>query len=1126
MLITICMWSAFVQAMEIQGHLDSFSTRHGLIHNQVSALYQEPGGFLWVGTSAGLCRFDGRRFDDMTLLENAPQGKVLDLLDDHQGGFWVVTQHQVFLWRNGNFRLCFTDKNERIRSYTVDREGQVWLNSGDTIWKVSPTERVNISEGEEKLNSRVGAIFQDREGRIWLGFRFGGAAVFHGEERGWEYFETREGIPHQTVNGFLQDKEGRLWVATHKGLAILRRGIFQPVSFNEQLPSPIVYSLFEARDGAVWMTLARGGVARWDGETLRLFRESDGLISDSISSIFQDSSGRIWFTSAKGLGGYWQDRLWTLKSEDGLSSNLVTCLLERENGLLWIGTRGGFNRLESSSFETFLQDPTSRRVPFWSQARSIIRDPEGSLWFPSLRGLGCYDQRGFRSYTMEDGLPSNEVHLLLTDRGGRVWAGTTGGIAFLNGNRFLVPAPADLLIHGVSIMVEDRDGRIWIADNNREIWSCEPDAERFTSIGQFDIILGIYPQEKGGVWLYGGDRLVEYRDGARKDVLIGDLLPEKELISRHFDGENWWFGTFQGLFRYDGQKVEQFPPFTTTEARAVVLIMPGKGDELWLSLAKQPTGSNLDFERTDLVRFDGKVATRWNEKRGLLTNKIQRVVLDSRENHWFFSEKGLTRLEEAGTRHLTIADGLSGNLPSDVAWDRAGNLWIATNGGINKWQDFANRQDRLLTKLSTADGLLDPEITDIEPDADEGLWIRSRNGVQRYRENPNGPRIELVGLYDGPQELPRLSGLVLAHHQNDLIFEVGGIHLRRGSEQIQFAYKLKGESESATTTGVTHEPTLHFPSLRPGAYHFEITAYNRDLYASEKPVLFSFRIQRPFWLSTWFLVMIAILALLIGYLINRIRLGKKLEQARIFNEIRTAHRMQMSLMPKSPPVLDRYEIHGLCEPAREVGGDFFDYFWLDDKMEHLGMAIMDVSGKSMEAAIISVMTSGLVYSEIGSCHSPGTILSKINYPMYKKTDKRIFTTGLIASLNLEMGRLSLANAGHMDPILIRGGRQLSPDTIAERDIPLGVKPRWNFVERLWQLEPGDVLLFYTDGLTEAADERERLFGEERVVSYLEGHDSAPLETLLKGLLGEVKRFSGEVPQRDDVTLIAIRVRTV
>lgn len=1113
----ICTLPSFVHATNIHGHLDFFTTRDGLIHNQVNALYQEPGGYLWVGTSGGLCRFNGQRFDDLSDREDAPKGEVLDLLGDYHGGFWVVTPTQLFLWRKGRFRLCFTDKSARIRAYSVDREGHVWLNSGDTIWRVGPTESLNVGEGEDGLSSRVGEFFQDEKGRMWLGFRYGGAAVYEMEEQRWRKFGTREGVPHQTVNGFLQDREGRIWVATHKGAALFKQDFFQEAPFNTSLPSPIVYSLFEAADGSVWLSLGRGGLARWDGEELTLYRESDGLVSDSITSIFQDSRGRLWFTSARGLGIFWRDRLWTLKSEDGLSSNLVKCLLESEDGLLWIGTRSGLNRLETSPFETFLEDPTGKRIPFWSQARAIIRDRGGQLWFPSLKGLGHYDGRGFRTFTRADGLPSDEVHLFLEGQEGRVWAGTTGGIAFLNGNRFLVPAPKNLGKQGVSILVEDQGGRIWVADNNREVWVCEAGEERFRSMGQFDAVFGIHPQNDGGVWLNCRNRLIQFRNETRKEVLLGDLLPERELVARYFDGDVWWFGTFQGLFRYDGLKIEHFPPFAEPEKSAVVSIMPGKPGELWLSLAIPPLGLNPEVVRTDLVRFDGKNSTSWNEDRGLLTGNVRRVVIDSHENHWFFSEKGLTRLLQGGrTRHLTVADGLSGNLPRGVVWDRGGNLWIATNGGITKWKD------PLLTTLSLADGLLDTEIFDIEPDDDNGLWIRGKSGVQRYRENPRGPRIELVALKDGTRPLPNQSGLVLAHDQNDLIFEVSGIHLRRGVEQMQYAYQLKGDSEP--WSGVTHETTLHFPSLRPGAYQFEIKAYNRDLYVSENPVLFSFRIRPPLWMSTWFLVMVAILAVLIGYLFNRIRLGQKLEQARIFNEVRTAHRMQMSLMPKEAPRLKGFEVHGLCEPAREVGGDFFDYFWLDDKMERMGLAIMDVSGKSMEAAIISVMTSGLVYGEIGSCNSPGTILSKINYPMYKKTDKRIFTTGLIASLDLANKQLLLANAGHMDPVLIREGRQVKPDLVGPRDIPLGVKRRWAYAERMWQLQPGDLLLFYTDGLTEAADERERLFGEERVVPYLERQAKLDLESLLQGLLGEVKRFAGEVPQRDDVTLIAMRVR--
>jgi phosphoserine phosphatase RsbU/P len=184
--------------------------------------------------------------------------------------------------------------------------------------------------------------------------------------------------------------------------------------------------------------------------------------------------------------------------------------------------------------------------------------------------------------------------------------------------------------------------------------------------------------------------------------------------------------------------------------------------------------------------------------------------------------------------------------------------------------------------------------------------------------------------------------------------------------------------------------------------------------------------------------------------------------------------------------------------------------------------VMDVSGKSMQGAIISVLSSGLLYGQSGRGQGPGEVLSAINGHLHAKTNKKTFITGLLALLEPASGRLTLANAGHADPILIRDGAVLALPRPPKRDLALGAVRCWTYGEiELW-LKPGDLLCLYTDGLNEAQNSQNQLFGESALVTALTQYRQMPVKELLQRILDEIADFRGKTPQSDDITLILLK----
>ncbi len=247
------------------------------------------------------------------------------------------------------------------------------------------------------------------------------------------------------------------------------------------------------------------------------------------------------------------------------------------------------------------------------------------------------------------------------------------------------------------------------------------------------------------------------------------------------------------------------------------------------------------------------------------------------------------------------------------------------------------------------------------------------------------------------------------------------------------------------------------------------------------------------------------------------------ERTRLQTELSAAHDMQMGLMPASDPVVQGFDISGLCRPADEVGGDYFDYVWLNDEKTKLGIAVADVSGKAMKAAITAVMTSGMVYREVGTNETPKSILRKINRPIFLKTDRRIFTAMSFAVIDVKSKTMTFSNAGQMQPLLKRNGAVESLKVDGSH-LPLGMAEDVDYNETSIQLQTEDTLVFYTDGIPEAMNGKNEMFGFELLGTIVkESAGSLSAKQLATSIVEKVAKFSGSTKQHDDMTVVVVRV---
>jgi serine phosphatase RsbU (regulator of sigma subunit) len=253
------------------------------------------------------------------------------------------------------------------------------------------------------------------------------------------------------------------------------------------------------------------------------------------------------------------------------------------------------------------------------------------------------------------------------------------------------------------------------------------------------------------------------------------------------------------------------------------------------------------------------------------------------------------------------------------------------------------------------------------------------------------------------------------------------------------------------------------------------------------------------------------------------------EKKRMEEELRIARQIQMSLLPRGPLEFAGIGVTALCVPAREVGGDYYDFFRLGDN--RIGVLIADVSGKGTSAALYMAELKGLVLSLSQIYQSPRQLLIEVNRIISENLDTRSFITMTYAVLDLVAGTMTFARAGHTPLLYFRGdGSNAGTEVLTPSGLVVGLRipgATEKFAalleEQRVDLQKGDVIVFYTDGITEAMNRQSDLFGEARLGRIIAEHGHLDAADLRERILREIEAFVGNADQHDDMTMILVKV---
>ena len=817
----------------------------GLSQNSVLCIVQDDMGFIWMGTKAGLNKYDGYTFtiykadiyDTTSLSEN----HILSICKDHIGMLWIGTEDGLNRFDPEKERFTrylhnpddpYSLSHNRIYSICEDDNGSVWVGTGNGLNRFDQQKKeffryYTYSDNPKNLsNNDVRSVYIDKSGILWIGTYGGGLNRFDPEKEEFTCYKNVPGDPASLSNDFVlsihEDNSGTLWIGTEKGG--LNRFDREKETFIRYVNVPDdpksisddqINVIYEDRSGRLWIGTHSGGVSIFDREKENFFSfQNDpdnptSLSGNEIYTIFEDNTGSIWIGSrGYGINIYNQEaeKFAHYKHEhqnrNSLSDNMVWGICEDRFETLWIGTlTGGLNRFdrEKNIFTRYVHDNKNPYSINSNNITGVYEDRFGVLWIGTDKGLDklIRHTKQFSHYKFDPDNPysisNNKIRSIYEDRSGTLWVGTKGGGL----NRF------------------DRKTGHFIH------YKHDPDDSTSISYNR------VYP-------LYE-DRL-----------------------------NNFWVGTYGGGLNKLNRKKGEFIHYKTDPKNInslnnnnVLAIHEDASGNLWLGTY----GGGLNkFDR------EKKIFTHYTEKDGLSNNEVYTILEDNKGYLWMSTNRGLSKFdpEKETFKVYKAEDGLQSDEFNTFAGCKSqnGELFF---GGINGFNAFFPD--------SIKDNPFLPSIVIT------GFKLSNRSVP--IGKMPDGRTILEKAISETKE-------IILSYKDKVISFEFTALHYT-APEKNQYAYIMEGLEEEWNYVA-SNRRFVTYTNLNPGKYVFRVKGSNCDGVWNEEGASLRITIIPPFWRTWWFytlcaVIIIAITTVAYRYRINLLKKQREEEEHRRVTEI-------------------------------------------------------------------------------------------------------------------------------------------------------------------------------------------------------------------------------------------------
>ncbi|MDB6024946.1 MAG: putative two-component system sensor kinase [Verrucomicrobiales bacterium] len=529
--------------------------------NTVRSVTQTPDGFLWIGTQGGLARFDGEKFEFVTL---APEGNrrtqqinvvstdtagnlwvgtaqglfeskgskwatfkmpvevddtILSINGDHAENIWIGTRLGLVRIRGSEVSLVgkisspsILERNtaiHSIRSMAGTVNGDLWVSASDSVILLKNGVAVTNQSFDVFRPEFIRATCCRRDGSIWVGSN---AGLLRFKDGKYTQFTKTNGLPDNTVTAVYEDRRGILWIGTYGGLARFVNEKIVVETRTEAEPRDQILCFFEDQENNLWVG-AKDGLYQLNAQQFTTLSTQNGLAHNNVTSVFEDREGAIWIGTWGGGLHRWHDDKMTVFSTantPGLRNDLVLAIYGARDGSLWFGEDylGGIYHWKNGKPERFGREQNVMR----SAVRALLEDNNGRMLFGhASSGLGVLENGRASYLDTRQGLAGQDVRCLLRAQDGTIWVGTDGGLSSWRDNKFRTYRKTNGLCDNTILsLYEDKDQELWIGTakglsrkkHNLDQGSSQPDFVSYSGQNGFvdESIVEII-EDDGNLWL-------------------------------------------------------------------------------------------------------------------------------------------------------------------------------------------------------------------------------------------------------------------------------------------------------------------------------------------------------------------------------------------------------------------------------------------------------------------------------------------------------------------------------------------------------------------------------------------------------------------------------------------------
>ncbi len=988
------------------------------------------------------------------------------------------------------------------------KDGFIWIGSysGLIRYDGNSFERMDSTTGI----ANVGCLYVDRKDRLWIGANDSGIALFDKDDI-WRWTEE-DGLKSLNISEIAQDRKGDIYAGTADGIYIFDEDLNMTAMEDKRVRNMYVEHLLTGSDGEIYGISSDGDMFTiHDGEITSYYRNDDYDII-GVTYLYPDprDAGKMYLGTqdstiyhvAKG------DHLTVTETFD-ISPLFGVMGMKEISGKLWVYGRNGIGMLQNGAFH-YLGD-----LPLNNSVCNVMDDYEGNLWFTSTRqGIMKIVPNQFTDLFERYGLESQVVNTTsISDE--KLFIGTDTGLIAVNKNEVLNEFPLEAAVSpsgedlGYSDLLELLNGcriRSIIRDSQDRLWFS---TWRACGLVCYDHgTVTVYTEEDGLISNHIRT-VLERKDGSFLVILSGGVN-----IIRN--------GRVTGFYGLD----------------------EGVVNPEILTVAEAPNGDILlgtDGSGLYIININEELVQSIGTREGLSSGIIMRIKWDEeRHVYWIVASNAIAYMTEDYEVHTIRKFPYSNNF--DLYENSNEDMWVLSSNGIYVVPISQLLENEEITPIhySMDNGL--PCITTAnsysELTKDGDLYIAGNTGAAKV--NIEKPLENVIDLKMGVAYIDA-DGKRYYPDENGEFYLPAKIHkLTVDSHVYNYAltnpiveYCLEGFDTEFTTISRSDLGPLDYTNLPGGNYDFVLQLKDSQNRVGKR-VSFPIHIEKALYEQTWFYVFATLGGLILVTALTGLYIRKKtreMEQQsreevlkeRLNTELKTAGQIQESMLPHTfPPFPDRseFDLYASMNPAREVGGDFYDFFMIDE--DHLCLIIADVSGKGIPASLFMVLSKSILHSYAMAGMSAAEILTKTNETLCANDHVDMFVTVWIGILEIHTGKITAANGGHEYPAVKKDGKFTLMQDV--HGLVVGGIEHIKYKEYEFQLEPGDKLFVYTDGVPEATDSENNLFGTDRMLEALNRRPEEPPKVILETVKEAIGEFVKDAEQFDDLTMLCIEYK--